>query len=192
MKLYVNLTAGIEHLAYADMEHGVVRIQSSQLESQSLWKVINGLDYQFLIDACLHGVVLRDVSAHKDMSRALFQGIPWIKFAMQMRVAERFGGRTDTITAKVKQHNVTDYFKKFYKNSKSTLIKRDAKAKLDYVIDLLGPYACNNIRIDADCVKSELDGRITRREFGQRYETYCNRMEKRACQEASVLSAAGL
>ena len=190
MKHYVNLTAGIEHLTNNDMPYGVVRIQSSQLESQSLWKVINGLDYQFLIDACLHGVILKDASAHKDMSRVLFQGIPWIVFAMQMRVWERIGGITHPI-AKVKQHNVTDYFTKFYMNSKSTLIKRDAKAKLDYVIDLLGPEMCYNIYIDSKCQKSKWDGRITRREFGTEYERHCNRIEKCEMHESSILAAEG-
>lgn len=85
-RIYLNLTSGLE---VADHFNGfrLVRIQSSQLETFALWPVIAHLDYGFLIDAATCGVVLVDCGSRRSaVSRAQWQGIPWICYAYQRAI----------------------------------------------------------------------------------------------------------
>lgn len=85
MKTYVNLTSGLEAIKIFDLkDYGLVRIQSSHLEANALWKLIAHLDYAFLIDAATQGVMLWDGgSRNGPISRAQWKGIPWIKYLYQ-------------------------------------------------------------------------------------------------------------
>jgi hypothetical protein len=70
---YINLTSGLEYLPG---DYRLVRIQSSHLESNALWKVIMELDYGILFDAALHGVTLYDCwSRRGPTTRAQWLGI---------------------------------------------------------------------------------------------------------------------
>jgi len=85
IKYYLNLTNGIEFLDNPDFneDYRFVRIQSTTCE-RHLWnKLLSDLDYNFLLDLALgNEVVICDTSPHKTISRALYQGVEFIKFVL--------------------------------------------------------------------------------------------------------------
>lgn len=85
IKIYLNLTNGIEFLSDTDFKenYNFVRIQSCACE-RHLWnKILSDLDYNFLMDVALgYTVIVCDASPHKMFSRALYQGVEFIKYAL--------------------------------------------------------------------------------------------------------------
>lgn len=125
-KIYLNLTNGIEYLKDCRCD-GFVRIQSTALEQHRWDFILQELDYTFLLDlarGCEVEVI--DYSAKKKQSRANYQGLPFIKFVLDLiwfdNLQESF----------VKDINVTNYFLSEY----SRLSKRTFK-KLKYFRDFL-------------------------------------------------------
>ena len=130
-----NLTNGIEgikkwnHL-FENNPPVFVRIQSSQCEAKNWMKILEGLDNNFLMYLALgFKVFIVDGSQRKDIPRAIYQGLPWIKFAL----TKRWFNKIDTPI--VKKANVIDYFsheydKIFLFNQDSR--KTDLKKRLDY------------------------------------------------------------
>ena len=85
-KTYLNLTNGIEFLDKFNArveDIKFVRIQSCACE-RHLWdKLINDLDYNFLLDLALgYEVVVWDTSARKRESRAMYQGLKLIEYVL--------------------------------------------------------------------------------------------------------------
>ena len=126
MKYYLNLTNGIEWVQELNVpikDIGCIRIQSTKCEQKDWSYIIEDLDYQFLLDLALgEDVIVLDCSPKKDVSRALYQGVEWIKYVLNRRWFDR------EENCFVKGNKVNNYFKEEYK-----LLSRRAKNKLDYV-----------------------------------------------------------
>lgn len=126
MKYYLNLTNGIEWVQDLNVpikDIGCIRIQSTKCEQKDWSYIIEDLDYQFLLDLALgEDVVVLDCSPKKDVSRALYQGVEWLKYVLNRRWFDR---EEDCF---VKSNKVNNYFNEEYK-----LLSRRAKNKLDYL-----------------------------------------------------------
>ena len=123
-KLFLNLTNGIESLkTYPIKDAHFIRIQSTYCEQKRWGKILQDLDYDFLMYLAKgEDCVVHDYSAHKKISRALYQGIPWIRYA----ILRTWGLYIHSVF--VKNYNVTEYFKKCY----DKLTEEDLR-KINYV-----------------------------------------------------------
>ena len=125
VKVYLNLTNGIEFLDNELMQARVydfIRIQSTACEQKRWDFVIQDLDYGFLMDIALgYDVYVVDFGASKDTSRAVYQGVEFIKYVLNRRWLNT------TIVSKVRGNDCSNYFDECYRN----LDKRTLK-KLDY------------------------------------------------------------
>lgn len=152
---WVNLTNGLEWLrspTYMNMSmfDGVVRIQSTACEQKRWGFILGDLDYGFLMALALgRSVSVWDAGANKTLSRALYQGVPWIEYAIN-RVW--FGIERPVF---VKKARVPGYFEGVFRNMDPDL--KRAVRKLEYVQKFLrvpGP-----VDIQPVCRLTELDAR---------------------------------
>ena len=128
---YINLTNGIEYLPEIDV-HGYIRIQSTACEQKRWWFIINDLDYSFLLQVALgNKVIIYDTSAHKNVSRALFQGVEWVKYVL----SKCWLGKE--ITPVVRGCNCRGYFRDCFRVSSRD--KDLAIKKLKYLKKLIDP-----------------------------------------------------
>lgn len=129
---YLNLSSGLEWANEIE-NYKLVRIQSSNFESNKKWSAILDLDYQFLIDAAMIGVTLRDCGSRSGpLSRAQWMGIPWILWAY----AKSNKGSLPDVT--IRNTNCFKDFESFYNFGESDRIRKKAKNKLRYVSRLTG------------------------------------------------------
>lgn len=143
-KIYLNLTNGIEFINNFS-NYKFVRIQSCSLERHCWNKIIRELDYNFLMDLALgYNVVVYDTTNNKNESRAMYQGIPFIKYVLEKRW---FGNPN---IPKVKGMNVEKLFLEGY-NKLDYLNKK----KLDYVKKYLNT---NKINLNWKCKSTIHDG----------------------------------
>lgn len=146
---YANLTSGLES---CPSDAKLVRIQSSHIELNNLWHVIVEVDYQFLIDAAYHGIVLYDSGSRRGaISRAQWKGVPWIIYAYNRA---RMGCNHDTPSDDVFCNciNVKEYFLKYF--NKSHPLRDIALKKLRYVWKMTQ----RDLTIKTDSSISTLDG----------------------------------
>lgn len=142
---YLNLTNGLEYLKEIK-EYKVIRIQSTLCEAKCWDKLINDLDYNFLLDLAQGNTVkIYDTSSKKNMSRALYQGVEFIKYVLNKRW---FNKEEKTF---VNGHNVTSYFRQEY-----CKLSQNTKKKLDYIKKFL---ITDQIHIKTYCKKSLYDGK---------------------------------
>ena len=123
VKIYLNLTNGIEALEKQGFQDAnFIRIQSTACE-QGRWDfILQELDYNFLMDIALGNVVMViDFGANKDYSRALYQGVAFIKYVLNRRWLNTI------IQPTVRGNDCAKYFDECYRN----LDKRTLK-KIDY------------------------------------------------------------
>lgn len=89
VKYYLNLTNGIE--AFKEMSEclfdcGYVRVQSTMCEQKNWNRIIQELDYDFLLNLAIgNKCIVVDYGANKPIPRALYQGIEFIKYALNKR-----------------------------------------------------------------------------------------------------------
>lgn len=123
---FVNLTNGIEiipELTKSSTPYGFVRIQSTFCEQKMWGNILLDLDYTFLLPLARGlPVTVYDYGAKKEISRAIYQGLEWIRYALNRRW---HGINNDKIY--VRKHNVTTYFSEQYDMIDSKIFK-----KLDY------------------------------------------------------------
>ena len=121
-KYFINLTSGIELLNIVSPGSGVmfVRIQSTHCE-QKLWdRVLMELDNNFLLWCSLgYTCVVMDCGSRKRVSRALWQGIPWIRYALT-----RSWFRRCLEDNYVNGHECSEYFSKVYEQLPSVVLNR--------------------------------------------------------------------
>lgn len=142
---YLNLTNGLEYMDEIE-NYKFVRIQSTYCEQKLFDKVIQDLDYNFLLDIAQGNTIkVYDASSrNKKQSRALYQGIEFIRYVLNRRWLNK------NIKAYVKGMNVTDYF-----NVKYNSLSVTTRKKLDYVKKFLNT---DKINIEKYCKKSLHDG----------------------------------
>lgn len=142
---FFNLTNGIEWMDEIDGEKHFIRIQSTACE-QKRWRfIIEDLDYTFLMRAAAgYSCIVYDASAKKNTSRAIYQGLEWIKYALSMAWTY-----TPTLPI-VRGHNCSDYFAEAWRE-----MTPDATRKLRYVKRF---YAGKGIHIEGVCRLTDNDG----------------------------------
>lgn len=135
-KYYLNLTNGIEFLdipEFKNKDFNFVRIQSTSCEQHNWNKLLMELDYSFLLDLALgNHVVICDTSAHKKISRALYQGVEFIRFVLSKYW---LGIELKSV---VKGQNCYNYFKEEYKKINEKTFK-----KLKYLKKFLNTDSIN-------------------------------------------------
>ena len=146
---FLNLTNGIEYLEQNKKIDGFVRIQSTWCEQKKWNDILLDLDYTLLINLCKGNVCyIIDYSNKKESTRALYQGVEWIKFILyKIWLKEKY-------YPIVKKNNCTDYFESEYEKIKNgTGIK-----KIKYFNKFVD---CKNINLIAIGNKTKYDGKYT-------------------------------
>lgn len=148
---YLNLTSGLEWVNHMHNEpYKLVRIQSTHFEGNSKWSAIMDLDYSFLLDAAMRGVILHDCGSRSgEVSRAQWLGVPWIKWAYAK------ANRRELPKVEFHNYNPTTEFENFYTFGESDRIRKKAKQKLRYVGKLT---ASPGLLIENRSIASTLDG----------------------------------
>lgn len=123
VKFYLNLTNGIEALEKERFKDAnFIRIQSTACEQKRWDFILQELDYTFLMDIALgNSVYVIDFGANKEVPRALYQGVEFIKYVLNRRWLNT------VIQPTVRGNDCAKYFDECYRN----LDKRTLK-KIDY------------------------------------------------------------
>lgn len=112
IQYYANLSNGLEYAITQGLPYKIIRIQSTYLE-QHLWqKMLDDLDYQFLMDLALgYPVTILDCKSHSEKeTRAVWQGLPFIKWLLYDLW---YDIQTECV---FKGHNATKYAISIYKD----------------------------------------------------------------------------
>ena len=84
---YINLTNGLEALPILhelNIEPKFLNIQSTQLEQKHYSTMMERLGPDFLMDVALgRNIVIIDYGARKELSRAIYKGVTFIKYALE-------------------------------------------------------------------------------------------------------------
>jgi len=143
---YLNLTNGLEFCSLYP-NHKYVRIQSTYCEGKFWQRIIQDLDYDFLLNIVSgKKVIVVDASGKKNIPRSLYQGIPWIEYVLSRRWLHK------VIKSKVKGIPCGEYFEEQYKN-----LSRPTKKKLDYVKKFLNSNL-SEIKIKCISYSTKHDG----------------------------------
>lgn len=143
---FLNLTNGLEWMPDIVPPHNFIRIQSTACEQKRWWFLIEDLDYHFLIRAAAgdHCVVF-DCSQKKSESRAIYQGLEWIRY-----VLNRFW-LGHIIRPSVRGNYCGDYFESMW--TERTI---RATKKLEYAKRFL---CTDSIIIEGRCRSTQNDGK---------------------------------
>ena len=149
---YINLTNGVEAIPTLQGDYRFIRIQSTICE-QRLWdRLIQDLDYDFLMNLALgHKCVVYDFGARKPIPRAVYQGLEFVKYVLNRRwLNKEYITNVNRSKNKERKNNCNDYFYKCYEQ-----LEDRTKKKLDYFL----PYINTDV-IDLKCVTNctEHDG----------------------------------
>jgi hypothetical protein len=120
MKTFLNLSNGIELINDIKWD-GFIRIQSSHLENSEWEEVLRQLDSNFLMwCSCGPVVVVDGGSSRGEISRACWQGIPWITYVLE-RVWFKRQKHTVLMMGKV---NVTNQFEEQYRKLSKAVYRK--------------------------------------------------------------------
>jgi len=118
---FLNLTNGIEALDIFP-EHSFIRIQSTACEQKRWGFLLNELDYNFLLNLALgNRCIVVDYSARKEIPRSIYQGVEWIKYALNVLWFNK------EIIPLVKGNDCTIYFRQALKT-----LNNQTKKKIKY------------------------------------------------------------
>ena len=141
---YINLTNGIEIIPKIPTDYRFIRIQSTVCE-QKLWdRLIQDLDYDFLMNLALgHKCIVYDFGARKPVPRAAYQGLEFLKYVLTRRwLNEEYITNVNRSKNNERKNNCNDYFDKCYNQ-----LDDRTKKKLDYFL----PYV-NTDYIKLECI----------------------------------------
>lgn len=145
---YIDLTNGIEDIKnLGGQNFSFIRIQSTSLEQGHLEAVLIDLDNDFLMNLALgNKCIVHDRASRKgELSRAIWYGLPWIKYVLERAW---FNKKPDKVM--VKTYNCIKYFDSMYnKLSISTM------RKINYYKKFL---FCSQIDLKYVCSKTTHDG----------------------------------
>lgn len=144
-KNFLNLTNGIEWISkLKDKSYSFIRIQSTWCEQKRWNEIIQDIDNNFLMSLAIgEAIIIYDCSSQKKVSRALFQGVEWIKFVCWVYWFNYIPN------AIVKGFNVTDYF-----TEQLNLLSIPSKNKIKYFRKFV---LVNNFNISIKCMKTTHD-----------------------------------
>ena len=88
---FINLTNGIQAIEdYGLTDVRFVRIQSTACEQKRWEDILMQLSDDFMISAALgHRCIVYDYGANKDVPRAIWQGLEWIKYVLWRHWCDR-------------------------------------------------------------------------------------------------------
>lgn len=145
---YVNLFGGIEWLPAIELgDRDTIkfcRIQSTALEQKRWDFVIRDLDHQLLFDLSqgLHCIIY-DVSARKPESRAIYQGLVWVRF-----VLEYFWFHVEPARLSVRGQDATAYL-----YSQLHALSNEAISKVKTYRKFL---QCNKLYLESRCIPATI------------------------------------
>ncbi len=134
-KNYINLTNGIEAVQqYKLSNYAFIRIQSTACEQHSWDKILQELDYDFLMNVALgNECVIYDYGTRKPVPRAIYQGVEFIKYVLNRVWYNIENDVYISRSGKIRGANATDYFHKAYCSLSEQTLK-----KLKYFQPFLG------------------------------------------------------
>lgn len=175
--IFINLSNGIEALAHFESgvkADGFIRIQSSHLEGGHFSRVIEGLDYNFMVAALMgRPIVVVDAASRNPftLSRAQWMGIPWICYFLDQHVKRLKPSDTAVLKRypllKPPFQDVTDQFKQ-------VVLSDAARTKARYLRKFVSAYPPDPVCIKPFVsMRSQLDGKYDKlaRELKERYAT---------------------
>jgi len=120
-KYYYNLTNGL-HFNNRNKPFGFIRIQSTACEQKRWDFIIQDLDNDFLYNLAIGNIcIVYDLSEKKKETRALYQGLEWIKYVLYWRWFGRY------YIPKVRECDCSKYFLGCY-----MALEDRTKKKIDY------------------------------------------------------------
>lgn len=120
-KHYYNLTNGLQFKKFNE-PYGFIRIQSTACEQKRWDFIIQDLDNDFLYNLAIGNTcIVYDLSEKKKKTRALYQGLEWIKYVLYRRWFNK------NYIPVVNGNNCQKYFSDCYLN-----LGKRTKTKLDY------------------------------------------------------------
>jgi len=140
---YINLTNGIESvpmLKFRNEDYRFIRIQSTICEAKNWDRLIQELDYDFLLNVAIgNECVIYDYGARKPIPRAVYQGIEFIKYVLYKRwLNEEYLTDCNRSKGEHIRKDCNSYFESCYRN-----LEDRTKKKLDY----FKPYVIGRINI---------------------------------------------
>lgn len=148
---FINLTNGIEAIPFLPPDFHYIRIQSTMCEQQLWDQILMGLDNDFLMNVALgNECVVYDFGHKKPISRAVFQGIEFIRYALH----RRWLGIPCSVSIRRNEaqpcgKDCTEWFEQCYQR-----LNRKTRHRLDFFL----PYFRGRIHIDSICSATEHDG----------------------------------
>lgn len=139
---YINLTNGIEAIPIIPTDqYRFIRIQSTLCEQKNWNRIIQDLDYDFLMNVALgNEVVIYDFGAGKPIPKAIYQGVEFIKYVLYKRwLNKEYMTSVNRTRSEPIRRDCNSYFESCYKN-----LDRRSKTKLDY----FKPYVVGVIRVE--------------------------------------------
>jgi len=143
---FLNLTNGIQAIQDYGLEDvRFIRIQSTACEQKRWEDILMTLSDDFLMSAVLgHECVVYDYGANKDVPRAVWQGLEWVKYVL----SRRWHGEIYRPVGRAKA--CQNYFAVQYSGLSSR-----AKSRLDY----FARYLNGPLRISAITGATDKDGK---------------------------------
>lgn len=142
--IYLNLTNGIEYLKQFNNVR-YIRIQSTACEQKRWEYILSQISDDFLLNLAIGKmIIVFDTSARKEVSRALYQGLEFIKWVIYKEWFDI------DYKADVKGYNCQQYFEEQYRTIDKTI-----KKKYKYFRKFL---LCDRINLEYICKQSGLDG----------------------------------
>lgn len=141
---YINLTNGIEAIPRISEGYKFIRIQSTICEQKNWDRLIQELDYDFLMNLALgNECIVYDFGARKPIPRAVYQGLEFVKYALYRRwLGKEYISNVKRSNNSGRKNNCNGYFDKCYRS-----LEDRTKKKLDYFL----PYI-NTEEIRLECI----------------------------------------
>lgn len=149
-KHFINLTNGIEYIPeLKNVDYSFIRIQSTACEQKRWNFIIQDMDNNFFMCLALgYKCHIYDCGARKIIPRSFYQGIEFIKFALE----KNWFNRSNKVVIKRSnriERDCTNYFNEIYKG-----LSRNTLNKLKYFRKFL---QCDNINIVLHCKSTSND-----------------------------------
>lgn len=150
---YINLTNGVEAILTLQGDYRFIRIQSTICEQKNWDRLIQDLDYDFLMNLALgHKCIVYDFGARKPIPRAVYQGLEFVKYVLNRRwLDQEYVTNVNRSKNQERKNNCNDYFDKCYQK-----LEDRTKKKLDYFL----PYVITkeiNLECVTDCTQHDGD-----------------------------------
>jgi hypothetical protein len=137
---YINLTNGIEAIPAIPNGYRFVRIQSTMCEQHNCDRIIQDLDYDFLMNIAIgNECYIYDYGTNKPIPRAIYQGVEFLKYVLYKRWLDKeYLSNCNRKSGSDIRRDSNSYFESCYMG-----LDKRTKKKLDY----FKPYVTGQINI---------------------------------------------